>query len=137
MGAGDLLPVVDVDEVKARSDDVGEADARSPERLADELEAEPCLLVGALRRVGLCRDRRRAGHVDPPPATTAREKPTTGSYGECPGMRRRSTRLVSPAVEALRQIESWPAEHGAAGVATAQGVVAGHGDAEHGSAGAR
>ena len=53
------------------------------------------------------------------PLTTAREYPTTGSYGEWPGMRRRSTRLVSPPVEALRQIEAWPAEHAAAGVATA------------------
>ena len=44
-------------------------------------------------------------------------------------MRRRSTRLVSPAVDALRQIESWPAEIAAAGVATAQGVVAEHGNA--------
>jgi CubicO group peptidase (beta-lactamase class C family) len=46
-------------------------------------------------------------------------------------MRRRSTRLVSPPVEALRQIESWPAEHAAAGVATAAAVVAQHGDVDH------
>ena len=46
-------------------------------------------------------------------------------------MRRRSTRLVSRALEALRQIESWPADHNAAGVATAGAVVAEHGDAEH------
>ena len=46
-------------------------------------------------------------------------------------MRRRSTKLVSPAVEALRQIDGWPAEHAAAGVASAAGVVAEHGDAEH------
>ena len=45
-------------------------------------------------------------------------------------MRRRSTRLVSPAVDALRQIESWPCEHAAVGVATAGEVVAEHGDAE-------
>ena len=62
------------------------------------------------------------------PLTTAREYPTTGSYGEWPGMRRRSTRLVSPPVEALRQIEAWPAEHAAAGVATPAAVVALHGD---------
>jgi len=43
-------------------------------------------------------------------------------------MRRRSTRLVSPPVEALRQIEAWPAEHAAAGVATPAAVVAEHGD---------
>ena len=39
--------------------------------------------------------------------------------------------LVSPGVEALRQIETWPAEHAAAGVATAAGVVAAHGDVDH------
>ena len=44
-------------------------------------------------------------------------------------MRRRSTRLVSPAVDALRQIESWPAEIAAAGVATARDVVAENGNA--------
>ena len=71
------------------------------------------------------------------PLTTAREYPTTGSYGEWPGMRRRSTRLVSPPVEALRQIEAWPAEHAAAGLATAAAVVAVHGDTATGSAGAR
>ena len=34
-------------------------------------------------------------------------------------------------MEALRQIESWPAQHAAAGVATASGVLARHGDVEH------
>jgi CubicO group peptidase (beta-lactamase class C family) len=34
-------------------------------------------------------------------------------------------------VEALRQIESWPAEHAAAGVATAEAVVAEHGEVHH------
>jgi CubicO group peptidase (beta-lactamase class C family) len=46
-------------------------------------------------------------------------------------MRRRSTRLVSPAVEALRQIESWPADHAAAGAASAEGDLARHGDVGH------
>ena len=46
-------------------------------------------------------------------------------------MRRRSTRLVSPPVEALRQIEAWPAEHAAAGVATADAVIAHHGAADY------
>jgi CubicO group peptidase (beta-lactamase class C family) len=43
-------------------------------------------------------------------------------------MSRRPTRLVSPPVEALRQIDAWPAEHAASGVSTAAGVVAEHGD---------
>jgi CubicO group peptidase (beta-lactamase class C family) len=34
-------------------------------------------------------------------------------------------------VEALRQIESWPAEHAAAGLATAEAVVAEHGEVHH------
>jgi CubicO group peptidase (beta-lactamase class C family) len=34
-------------------------------------------------------------------------------------------------VEALRQIESWPAEHAAAGLASPEGIVAVHGDVHH------
>jgi CubicO group peptidase (beta-lactamase class C family) len=43
-------------------------------------------------------------------------------------MRCRSIDLVSPEVDALRAVEGWPAEHVSVGVASAQGVVAGHGD---------
>lgn len=46
-------------------------------------------------------------------------------------MRRRSTKLVSPAVEALRRIEEWEAEHAAAAVVRPDGVVAEHGPSEH------
>ena len=46
-------------------------------------------------------------------------------------MRRRFTELVSPAVDALRQIDEWDAEHTAAGVANAGEVVAEHGDVGH------
>jgi CubicO group peptidase (beta-lactamase class C family) len=42
-------------------------------------------------------------------------------------MRRRSTRLVSPRVEALRRIDTWEAEHAAAAVVGAQQVFAAHG----------
>lgn len=45
-------------------------------------------------------------------------------------MRRRCTYLVSRAVDALRQIEGWPAEHRAAGVATADAVLATAGDVD-------
>ncbi len=34
-------------------------------------------------------------------------------------------------MEALRQIESWPAEHAAAGVSTADAILAAHGDVDH------
>lgn len=46
-------------------------------------------------------------------------------------MRRRSTRLVSPAVDALRQIDDWDAEHAAAAVVRPEGVVARHGPSDH------
>jgi CubicO group peptidase (beta-lactamase class C family) len=43
-------------------------------------------------------------------------------------MRRRSTRLVSPAVEALGTIDAWDARHAAAGVVRRDGSSAVHGD---------
>ena len=66
-----------------------------------------------------------------PPETTAREYPTTGSIGAWPEMIRRCTRLVSPPVEPLRQIDEWGARHAAAGVVAGDGVVAAHGDTTH------
>lgn len=46
-------------------------------------------------------------------------------------MRRRSTALVSTAVDALRQIDDWEAEHAAAAVVRPDGVVARHGPSDH------
>jgi CubicO group peptidase (beta-lactamase class C family) len=46
-------------------------------------------------------------------------------------MRRRSTHLVSPPVEALNQIDAWGAAHAAAGVAGRDGVLATRGPAGH------
>jgi CubicO group peptidase (beta-lactamase class C family) len=46
-------------------------------------------------------------------------------------MRRRSTWLVSRALDALRQIEEWGADHAAAGVVGPEGVRAVHGDPAH------
>ena len=46
-------------------------------------------------------------------------------------MRRRSTRLVSRALDALQQIDEWGAAHAAAGVAGPEAVRAVHGAAEH------
>jgi len=62
------------------------------------------------------------------PATTAREKPATGSYGEPDEMRRRSIRLVSRRVEALREVEGWGAGAAAVGVLRAGELVALHGE---------
>jgi CubicO group peptidase (beta-lactamase class C family) len=42
-------------------------------------------------------------------------------------MRRRSTRLVSRALDALRQIDEWGADNAAAGAAGSEGVLAAHG----------
>jgi CubicO group peptidase (beta-lactamase class C family) len=50
-----------------------------------------------------------------------------GSYGESEEMSRRSTRLVSPGVQALRQIDAWPAPRATAAVVSQNGVVAVHG----------
>ncbi len=50
------------------------------------------------------------------PATTAREKPKTGSYGEPEEMSLRSTYVVSPPLDALRQVDDWPAENVAVAV---------------------
>ncbi len=44
-------------------------------------------------------------------------------------MRRCATRLVSAAVNALRQLDEWPADNAAAGVVADREVVATHGDA--------
>lgn len=46
-------------------------------------------------------------------------------------MRRRFTKLVSPAVDALRQIDEWAAAHAAAAVVRPEGIVASHGPADH------
>jgi CubicO group peptidase (beta-lactamase class C family) len=51
------------------------------------------------------------------------------SYGEWPGIRRCGTGLVSAAVDALRQVDEWPAENVAAGVVSDGQVVATEGDA--------
>src|SRR6185503_763020 len=42
--------------------------------------------------------------------------------------RRSMARLVSPRVQALRQIEGWPVEFAAAGVVDAQGQISTHGE---------
>jgi CubicO group peptidase (beta-lactamase class C family) len=53
--------------------------------------------------------------------------PKTGSMGEWPARRRRSIDLVSPAVDALRQIEGWPSTQAAVGAARAGDVLGTHG----------
>ncbi len=62
------------------------------------------------------------------PARTARENPITGSYGEPEAMSRRSIFLVSNEVDALREVEAWPAEHVAVGVVSARERLAVLGD---------
>ena len=112
-----------VDDEHPRADDVGEGRAAcssaSPtssrqSRICSYAPSggSPSLGIGAVPATWTVR-----------PATTARENPATELVGRVPRMRRRSIRLVSRAVESLRQIESWPVEHAAAGVATAGRVV--------------
>ena len=52
------------------------------------------------------------------------------SYGEWPAIRRCGTRLVSAAVDVLRQVDAWPAESVAVGVISNGAGVATHGPAE-------
>src|SRR5919197_4779484 len=61
------------------------------------------------------------------PSTTARAYPQMGSYGEPEEICRR-TRLVSPAVDALMQVDDWPVDNVAAGVVEPDGIRAWHGD---------
>jgi CubicO group peptidase (beta-lactamase class C family) len=64
------------------------------------------------------------------PATTAREYPNVRSNGIAEEMSRRFIALVSAAVEALEQIDQWPAENVAAGVVSGGEVVATRGPEE-------
>jgi CubicO group peptidase (beta-lactamase class C family) len=65
------------------------------------------------------------------PTRTALEYPTVATNGESAGTIRLSIPLVSPAVEALRQVEGWPAESVAVGVLRGGEEVAAHGPREH------
>jgi CubicO group peptidase (beta-lactamase class C family) len=62
------------------------------------------------------------------PTAIARQNPTLASYGDPDAMRRRSTRLVSPPVDALRQIERWECGFAAAAAVAPTGVLAAYGD---------
>ncbi len=62
------------DDEHPRPDDVLESGAGPFERFAHDLEAEPHLVVGAVRRITLLRDRRGSRDMDVPARlTTARE----------------------------------------------------------------
>ena len=64
------------------------------------------------------------------PTRTAREYPTAAAYGESAGTIRLSTAgLVSPRVEALRQVDEWPVDRAAVGVTRSAETIATHGDA--------
>jgi CubicO group peptidase (beta-lactamase class C family) len=61
------------------------------------------------------------------PTWIARQNPTVFSYGDPDAMRRRSTGLVSPPVEALAQIDGWECGYAAAAVVTRDSLAT-HGD---------
>ena len=77
-------PVRGVGDEHPRAHDVVDRGAGAVERLGDDREAEPRLLVGALRRRrAVWRDRRRAGDVGPSTAPRRRARTrATGSNGE-------------------------------------------------------
>ena len=65
------------------------------------------------------------------PTRIALEYPTVATYGESAGTTRLSIALVSPVVEALRQVEAWPAQTVAVGVLRGGEEVTAHGSREH------
>jgi CubicO group peptidase (beta-lactamase class C family) len=65
------------------------------------------------------------------PTRIALEYPTVATYGESAGTTRLSIALVSPVVEALRQVEAWPAQTVAVGVLRGGEEVATLGPREH------
>ena len=65
------------------------------------------------------------------PTRIALEYPTVATYGESAGTTRLSIALVSPVVDALRQVEAWPAQTVAVGLLRGGEEVAAHGAREH------
>jgi CubicO group peptidase (beta-lactamase class C family) len=65
------------------------------------------------------------------PTRIALEYPTVATYGESAGTTRLSIPLVSPAVEALGQVDAWPAETVAVGVLRHGEEVVAQGPREH------
>jgi CubicO group peptidase (beta-lactamase class C family) len=65
------------------------------------------------------------------PSRTAREKPIVSSYGEPDETSRLPIALVSPPVDALSQLDGWPATTSAAGIVVSGETVSTHGPRAH------
>ena len=119
VGSADLLPVGGRGQEGSRADDVLGAGTGFPKRLYDDLETAPRLAVRVGRRVGAVgHHRRRAGDVDRVADNDGAREPDHSlvwrSRGDPPPSLHRG--LVSPPVDALRQVDDWPAEQAAVAV---------------------
>ena len=126
-----VRPVRAIGDEHPRAHDVVDRRAGALERLGDDREAEPRLLVGALgRRRAVRRDRRGAGDVH---GRAHDDRPREAGDGferrvardeaalHCPGS-------IARALEALHLIDGWDVPFAAAGVTRADGTIATRGD---------
>ena len=133
MRLGEAVEGSRVGQVDARAHDVLQRGAGLGERVLDDLEAALRLPVGVGRRIGAVghhRSRPRDERPGRPRARpgSSRRSARTGIPRRRSGAPRR--RLVSPTVEALEQIDSWPAPTAAVAVVTADGVAGERGAAD-------
>ena len=117
MGPADRVDRTGVRDVDARADDVVEARAGLRERPADDLEADTCLLVHVVGRVGVVRhDRRRPRdpdlRADPDRARVADAILEGGAGGDALAIHPGSLDHM----EALRQVDGWPCREAAVAV---------------------
>ncbi len=128
MRASDLADMRRVGHVDARSDHVVEGGARFGERTLDDREADPCLVVGAGRRIRVARHDRRRACDEHAVADPHRPRVADPLFEGRPGRDALALHTDSlPPMQALRQVDDWPCEQ----VAVA---VAGRADAVHGAA---
>lgn len=114
----------------AGTDDVLEACTGAPERLSDDLEAEPHLLIGIVgRRGAVHRDRRRACDVHVLACHDRTAVAHDRLVGRVSGDRAALHGATTIArVQALRQIDAWPVPFAAAGVVRPKAEPIVHGD---------
>ncbi len=127
MGPADRVDVLGFCDVDARADDIVELRAGRLERPGDDLDADVGLLVGIVGRVCIARhDRRGAG--DPHVAADSNGARVADPVLEgCAGGDELPIHPGSvDAMQAIRQVESWPCAHAA--VAVTGRVEASYGD---------
>jgi CubicO group peptidase (beta-lactamase class C family) len=131
--APDAFEVLGVDEVHARSNDVGERTACLLEGSLDDLETTLRLRVRIGRWVtAVSHDRGAAGDPDLAPDLDRTRVADHGFVGRSGGDQTPvQPRLVSLSVPALAAIDEWGADHAAAGVVRGGQVVETYGEREH------